>query len=173
ITAVVAPEKPVSAKTCSAAVRMRASLSWRRRSRRPASGRGVGLEPPAFVFCRFIVSPVPLDRRRRSAPRRVQSEIDRLVRLGLGFASVQRLSNARAASKEWLDERGFRRYRGRQAAPGRLRSQFRRHRAAVGPQARARRFQPLLFLLRSEEHTSELQSQFHLVCRLLLEKKKK
>src|SRR5438309_4795363 len=28
-------------------------------------------------------------------------------------------------------------------------------------------------ILRSEEHTSELQSQFHLVCRLLLEKKKK
>src|SRR5689334_23414404 len=28
-------------------------------------------------------------------------------------------------------------------------------------------------LTRSEEHTSELQSQFHLVCRLLLEKKKK
>src|SRR5438309_4469677 len=29
-----------------------------------------------------------------------------------------------------------------------------------------------LFVHRSEEHTSELQSQFHLVCRLLLEKKK-
>src|SRR5438309_4787397 len=29
---------------------------------------------------------------------------------------------------------------------------------------------PLRFI-RSEEHTSELQSQFHLVCRLLLEKK--
>src|SRR5438309_8424179 len=28
-------------------------------------------------------------------------------------------------------------------------------------------------LPRSEEHTSELQSQFHLVCRLLLEKKNK
>src|SRR5689334_24713372 len=28
------------------------------------------------------------------------------------------------------------------------------------------------FASRSEEHTSELQSQFHLVCRLLLEKKK-
>src|SRR5689334_6731564 len=27
--------------------------------------------------------------------------------------------------------------------------------------------------VRSEEHTSELQSQFHLVCRLLLEQKKK
>src|SRR5438309_5369660 len=33
------------------------------------------------------------------------------------------------------------------------------------------RFAPLAWL-RSEEHTSELQSQFHLVCRLLLEKKK-
>src|SRR2546430_3753307 len=30
-----------------------------------------------------------------------------------------------------------------------------------------------LYLLRSEEHTSELQSQSNLVCRLLLEKKKK
>src|SRR5689334_25267249 len=29
-----------------------------------------------------------------------------------------------------------------------------------------------LYYERSEEHTSELQSQFHLVCRLLLEKKK-
>src|SRR2546422_2744404 len=35
-------------------------------------------------------------------------------------------------------------------------------------------FAPLLILLvrRSEEHTSELQSRLHLVCRLLLEKKK-
>src|SRR2546422_3443438 len=33
---------------------------------------------------------------------------------------------------------------------------------------------PLLgFSIRSEEHTSELQSRLHLVCRLLLEKKKK
>src|SRR5689334_24853110 len=31
---------------------------------------------------------------------------------------------------------------------------------------------PIVGLVRSEEHTSELQSQFHLVCRLLLEKKK-
>src|SRR5690625_6734212 len=30
----------------------------------------------------------------------------------------------------------------------------------------------ILVLLRSEEHTSELQSRGHLVCRLLLEKKK-
>src|SRR5688572_32756214 len=33
-------------------------------------------------------------------------------------------------------------------------------------------FEPALVLERSEEHTSELQSQSNLVCRLLLEKKK-
>src|SRR5438270_5184577 len=32
---------------------------------------------------------------------------------------------------------------------------------------------PAMFAPRSEEHTSELQSQSNLVCRLLLEKKKK
>src|SRR5689334_24185898 len=37
-------------------------------------------------------------------------------------------------------------------------------------QAKAR-WQRALVVLRSEEHTSELQSQFHLVCRLLHEKK--
>src|SRR5687768_18061256 len=57
--------------------------------------------------------------------------------------------------------------------------------AQVGPLARrsiARTFrQPILVVptfvfplfMRSEEHTSELQSRLHLVCRLLLEKKKK
>src|SRR2546429_6278531 len=37
---------------------------------------------------------------------------------------------------------------------------------------RARRRRHDLLLGRSEEHTSELQSRLHLVCRLLLEKKK-
>src|SRR5687768_17852465 len=32
--------------------------------------------------------------------------------------------------------------------------------------------EPHTFTVRSEEHTSELQSRLHLVCRLLLEKKK-
>src|SRR2546422_5580492 len=41
-----------------------------------------------------------------------------------------------------------------------------RRRTAVTLRAPARR-------ARSEEHTSELQSRLHLVCRLLLEKKKK
>src|SRR5882724_12853766 len=40
-----------------------------------------------------------------------------------------------------------------------------------GPLPTSRR--PWLAVLRSEEHTSELQSLRHLVCRLLLEKKKK
>src|SRR5438309_5893999 len=44
-----------------------------------------------------------------------------------------------------------------------LRATLRGGRASAGAQSRSRR---------SEEHTSELQSQFHLVCRLLLEKKK-
>src|SRR5260370_6103135 len=46
------------------------------------------------------------------------------------------------------------------------RSDRRRYR---GPVLRRR----LLSILRSEEHTSELQSHLNLVCRLLLEKKKK
>src|SRR2546422_2863350 len=36
----------------------------------------------------------------------------------------------------------------------------------------ARRLDLVSILLRSEEHTSELQSRLHLVCRLLLEKKR-
>src|SRR5689334_23980251 len=46
---------------------------------------------------------------------------------------------------------------------------FARLERAVG----AARTQLLELHARSEEHTSELQSQFHLVCRLLLEKKKR
>src|SRR3712207_7263186 len=45
-----------------------------------------------------------------------------------------------------------------------------RHRRAVDGSARTSR---LHHRLRSEEHTSELQSRQYLVCRLLLEKKKK
>src|SRR2546422_7616345 len=41
--------------------------------------------------------------------------------------------------------------------------------SAAAPSGRSR----LRRVARSEEHTSELQSRLHLVCRLLLEKKKK
>src|SRR5438067_9260470 len=50
-----------------------------------------------------------------------------------------------------------------EAGPGRQR--------AAGLSIVARRRSPVLRHLRSEEHTSELQSRFDLVCRLLLEKK--
>src|SRR5690348_18007106 len=43
----------------------------------------------------------------------------------------------------------------------------------IGDAAAADQSHPDLLFLRSEEHTSELQSPVHLVCRLLLEKKKK
>src|SRR2546422_5965788 len=48
-------------------------------------------------------------------------------------------------------------------------------RSAVRPRsgAAASRARPRRARSRSEEHTSELQSRLHLVCRLLLEKKKK
>src|SRR2546427_6066121 len=46
--------------------------------------------------------------------------------------------------------------------------QYQRHVALLGVSGRVRHG-----ALRSEEHTSELQSQSNLVCRLLLEKKKK
>src|SRR2546430_11841471 len=42
-----------------------------------------------------------------------------------------------------------------------------------GQAGRLRRGRGVTVFLRSEEHTSELQSQSNLVCRLLLEKKKK
>src|SRR5438309_6554352 len=50
---------------------------------------------------------------------------------------------------------------------GRLSSRRWRSSRLIASSARVSGFQA-----RSEEHTSELQSQFHLVCRLLLEKKK-
>src|SRR2546427_10039711 len=45
--------------------------------------------------------------------------------------------------------------------------------ARSGPLRRRPAGGPILPFARSEEHTSELQSQSNLVCRLLLEKKKK
>src|SRR2546422_7807310 len=63
---------------------------------------------------------------------------------------------------------------------GRQRQSLQRQRLSLLQQRVARQFglvllrlQVLLSGRRSEEHTSELQSRLHLVCRLLLEKKKK
>src|SRR2546422_4686067 len=51
-------------------------------------------------------------------------------------------------------------------------SRGRRH-VALGPVGSLRSLEAAPVGHRSEEHTSELQSRLHLVCRLLLEKKKK
>src|SRR2546429_5518783 len=58
----------------------------------------------------------------------------------------------------------------RSVAMDRHRGDFARAAAAVDF---LRHRSPAAHHLRSEEHTSELQSRLHLVCRLLLEKKKK
>src|SRR5689334_24538984 len=55
----------------------------------------------------------------------------------------------------------------------RRRSDAREGRVREDRQAELSAHTPFSGVGRSEEHTSELQSQFHLVCRLLLEKKKK
>src|SRR5689334_24650363 len=57
------------------------------------------------------------------------------------------------------------------AADRRHRSRTQRSRRRGRDPARSRVARDRLGRGRSEEHTSELQSQFHLVCRLLLEKK--
>src|SRR2546430_14966834 len=48
-----------------------------------------------------------------------------------------------------------------------------KRRSGRGGVGKGRGVNPMRFSRRSEEHTSELQSQSNLVCRLLLEKKKK
>src|SRR5256885_10011133 len=52
-----------------------------------------------------------------------------------------------------------------------FRSVLRAEAAPLGPDAGLHRAQRLAISMRSEEHTSELQSPCNLVCRLLLEKK--
>src|SRR2546422_5874950 len=54
-----------------------------------------------------------------------------------------------------------------------FRSRHHPHRPAAVPDRGQERRRAAGGIHRSEEHTSELQSRLHLVCRLLLEKKKK
>src|SRR2546422_4128787 len=80
-----------------------------------------------------------------------------------GAGSVARGPTGRAADSGWSEPpRGWRARALVGAGPAQARRPARlsrrRHTAPVA---------------RSEEHTSELQSRLHLVCRLLLEKKKK
>src|SRR6266481_9392201 len=104
------------------------------------------------------------------------------------FAGAAGGNFVRAESKTNRVARGIRQWDGEMIRLQRFDSRvgFRRHfQVADVPHSLFRRFaldvpaiHGLYLCLRqyvgkSEEHTSELQSQFHLVCRLLLEKKKK
>src|SRR2546422_2686551 len=51
-------------------------------------------------------------------------------------------------------------------------ARLRSHLNLIADSHQPQAFDSALLILRSEEHTSELQSRLHLVCRLLLEKKK-
>src|SRR3712207_7786577 len=62
-------------------------------------------------------------------------------------------------------------FEGKPASPRTARPRSDRVRTPIGREADHVR--PVCVLKRSEEHTSELQSRQYLVCRLLLEKKKK
>src|SRR5256885_2754994 len=80
---------------------------------------------------------------------------------------------APALARHGLAGRG---HRGIAGADGRASRAFRGSAAMAGGAGRGRRFRalaPAARPSRSEEHTSELQSPCNLVCRLLLEKKKK
>src|SRR3712207_6877565 len=72
---------------------------------------------------------------------------------------------SRRASRTHRSRR--RRHQPRRAAPADFRTTLRSCRMKILLTALS------LFAVRSEEHTSELQSRQYLVCRLLLEKKKK
>src|SRR3712207_8446565 len=79
--------------------------------------------------------------------------------------------SAEPAPRQRLRRRGAGRDARRADAPQRRRVHRRAGRGGGGVQRAAHR--PRAPAARSEEHTSELQSRQYLVCRLLLEKKKK
>src|SRR2546422_9982561 len=108
---------------------------------------------------------------RGAGPRRRRPEADQL---GLALPAIPAIAErvvVTAGVRHELTHAGWKRAqvaKRRGHAPVRVRPRaseemIRRHQAEVTAQVERR----------SEEHTSELQSRLHLVCRLLLEKKKK
>src|SRR6267143_3664421 len=87
-------------------------------------------------------------------PRLVARDADEAVKTILDMMSAALIQAGR------IEIRGF----------GSFALNYRPPRVGRNPKSGERVQVPAKF--RSEEHTSELQSQFHLVCRLLLEKKK-
>src|SRR2546422_713366 len=151
----------------------------RRAPRRGARPRGAG--PDHGRICagaRGAAGPVPGARPLRAGRRGADAPLDEMARRNLELVEPLRPGTAGATLLEVLDgtvtPMGARLLRGWLLAP------------LVDPEAINARLDAVAVLaddtrgrdrlreaLRSEEHTSELQSRLHLVWRLLLEKKKK
>src|SRR2546430_17434757 len=110
-------------------------------------------------------------RNPQSAIRnRAGSDVRLLARARYSHRDRQRRRRSAAGGAERGTRAGCASSRRRDHSPRRLRPQPAEHSAGGSRGARGGRWAREL---RSEEHTSELQSQSNLVCRLLLEKKKK
>src|SRR5699024_12406226 len=85
------------------------------------------------------------------------------------FRSIRNRRRRRRRPRSYRGEEGTGRRRSRRGQAGDPRSD--QGRGHEGPVEDLERLEHRVRLHRSEEHTSELQSRFDLVCRLLLEKK--
>src|SRR2546427_7964532 len=109
----------------------------------------------------------------RRPPRSTLFPYTTLFRSGAAVAEDQRLPHPVAGDVP-LDVQAVRAGGCRFRLLGRIHDGFPGRREAIGLHARlAHQVGVVEDEIRSEEHTSELQSQSNLVCRLLLEKKKK
>src|SRR5690606_27839245 len=113
---------------------------------------------------------IPAGRLRRHVDVTGRRNIGHLARQGrAAHQGVELLGNDRGIDVEWIMRLGARRTR---ALAGHPEIQF--HRPFTLSSAANRKKRGIAAkTFRSEEHTSELQSRENLVCRLLLEKKKK
>src|SRR5699024_11510721 len=103
-----------------------------------------------YIYVRFKLHSVAIHTYLLSFPTRRSSDLDTTVKDGLDFC----------------ENRFFVR------GEGNFLYNYNNGRLAVDPKTACQNFINAFDSIRSEEHTSELQSRFDLVCRLLLEKKK-
>src|SRR5690625_4444947 len=112
-----------------------------------------------------------------NTPRNVMARLGRLGRAPSGHAGLEPLYQAVHATHPRMDlttvDRAY--VVARDAHEGQMHRSgdpYITHPVSVATILAELGMQPAVLVARSEEHTSELQSRGHLVCRLLLEKKK-
>src|SRR6267143_2991660 len=111
----------------------------------------------------------------RASLEKARAEADEMVRKNqqeVAAAKAELMEQARKQSEELLKQARSAIEEERRAAVAELRSQVVDLAIEAAGRLLATQMDEKKQRQRSEEHTSELQSQFHLVCRLLLEKKK-